>query len=106
MVQSEPTTTATTTTTTTTTIETTTATTATTRNIGDGFEVSIDEILSVAGLSAEVHDFAQLQEHHLGGFEERLVVEDLHESPQLGRDSDHARVHTRSCSVASSGDEV
>lgn len=76
-----------------------------TRNVNHGFEVSKDEILDVAGLTAEVHEIVQLEERHLHGFEERIDVADIHYSPSLGNGTDHARVYTKGCTNTSNGGE-
>jgi len=74
------------------------------RDVVNDFDVLNEEVLSVAGLSGEVHDFVQLEEKHLQGFEERIVMEDIHYSPRLGNGSDHARVYTKGCSNTGSGE--
>lgn len=51
------------------------------------------------GLAAEVHENVSVAEHHLQGYEEVYVVEDVHTSPTLGTGKDYARVYKKDCNA-------
>jgi len=74
-------------------LTTTTTTTTTTAS----FQLSRDEIVSVLGLAGAVHEEVDIESQHFHGFQEQLVVEDVHSSALLGEGVDHARVYTKGC---------
>jgi len=61
------------------------------------FQLSRAEIVTVLGLSAAVHEEVDIESQHFHGFQERVVVEDVHSSALFGEGVDHARVYTKGC---------